>query len=296
MANSIASMTGFARVDDAHNDRRWTWELKSVNSRGLELRFRLPQGFDDLELSIRKAAQQMLSRGAVNIALMMQFEEVDHRYNVNETALTDAINAITKVSEQMKCDLPRPEGILALRGVFEPSNDEDSEEERSALVTALLSSFSDALEQLVMARAAEGKALQSVLGGQVDQIESLTVKAAKLADVAPEAFREKISNQIKDLLGGAPISDERLAQEAVLLAVKSDIREELDRLNAHISSARQYIGAAGPVGRKLDFLTQEFNREANTLCSKVQDMALKSIGLEMKQVIDQMREQVQNIE
>ncbi|MEM9619071.1 MAG: YicC/YloC family endoribonuclease [Pseudomonadota bacterium] len=296
MTASISSMTGFARVEGVHEARRWTWELKSVNGRGLELRSRLPQGFDSLEPALRKSLQRVIKRGSINASLMMLSESSEPRYRVNETALAAAIAMVEKIGVSVKCDPPRAEGILALRGVMEPVDNADSDNERKALHDALLASFDDAATALSVARDAEGATMADVLTAQFNEIERLTKAAAASAGAAPEALRAKVATQLKDLLSGAALPEERLAQEAALLAVKADVREELDRLDAHIKSGRDLLRAREPVGRQLDFLTQEFNREANTLCSKAHDMTLKRIGLDLKKVIDQLREQVQNIE
>lgn len=191
---------------------------------------------------------------------------------------------------------PRAEGILSLRGVIETADDVQDEVARRALNLAVLASFAAAIDILAQGRKAEGAAMSDVLSAQFKEIEQLTAEASKLAAAAPQAVKEKIESQLNDLLANANIPEDRLAQEAALLAVKADIREELDRLRSHIAAGRKLLDEGGPAGRQLDFLTQEFNREANTLCSKVHDMDLKRIGLQLKKVIDQMREQVQNIE
>ena len=296
MTSTISSMTGFSRVEGAHGTRRWTWELKSVNGRGLELRSRLSQGFDSLEPSLRKSLQRVLKRGSVNANLAILSENTEQHYQINQTALSTAIEAIEKISTNLKCDPPRAEGILALRGVMEPVDAAESDDDRNALMSALLASFDEAVDGLGASRALEGAAMAEVLATQFDEIGRLCEAAATSAAAAPEALRAKVITQLTDLLSGAGIPEERLAQEAALLAVKADVREELDRLASHMTAGRALLNENGPVGRQLDFLTQEFNREANTLCSKASDMTLKRIGLDLKKVIDQLREQVQNIE
>jgi len=293
---AISSMTGFARQEGAHEGWRWVWEIKSVNGRGLEMRLRLPQGFDDLEPDLRALMRARVTRGSVNINLMMQTDAAQARYRVNEAALADVISMVKKIAVEIECDPPRADGILALRGVMEPADEIQSDEARKTLVSALLANFEKAVGGLVAARAGEGEAMGAVLSGQFDEAERLTKEATALAAAAPDALRAKLHAQISELLAGSQIPEDRLAQEAALLAVKADIREELDRLHSHIAAGRTLLAERAPVGRQLDFLTQEFNREANTLCSKAQDMTLKRIGLELKKVIDQLREQVQNIE
>jgi uncharacterized protein (TIGR00255 family) len=296
VGSAISSMTGFARIEGAHENLRWAWELKSVNGRGLEIRSRLPQGFDSLEPELRKAVRQKISRGSVNISLVMQAESTESRYSINEPALDAAIEAVEKISARLKCDPPRAEGILALRGVMQVLDENRSDAERQALIKTLLNSFTDAVSLLSDARAVEGEALAAIFAAQFGEIERLTRDAAASAVAAPEALRAKIAAQLDELLAGSALPQERLAQEAALLAVKADVREELDRLTSHIDAGRTLLKEKGPAGRQLDFLTQEFNREANTLCSKASNMTLKRIGLELKKVIDQLREQVQNIE
>lgn len=296
MGGVLSSMTGFARIDGAHGGRRWTWEIKSVNGRGLELRSRMPAGFDRLEPELRALAKKKLSRGSINASLAFQTEESDARYRVNEAALADAIDAVKRISGKLDCAPPRAEGVLALRGVMEPADNAETEEEQKAVAAALLSSFSAALDALLIARRTEGAAMEKIIAAQFSDVERLTKKAAKSAAAAPSALQKKLTDQLNEMLSGASIPEERLAQEAALLAVKADIREELDRLASHVTAGRALLCENGPVGRQLDFLTQEFNREANTLCSKAPEMTLKTIGLELKKVIDQMREQVQNIE
>ncbi len=296
MSPTISSMTGFARVEGVHGARSWTWELKSVNGRGLELRCRMPQGFDGLEPSLRKSMQSVLNRGSVNANLALRSDTAEQHYRVNETVLNTAIDAVEKVRTRLKCGPPQAETILALRGVMEAVDAAESEDNRKALMTALLSSFGEAVEALAASRAAEGSAMAEILSAQFDEIERLCAAATHSAAAAPEALRSKIMAQLTDLLASTELPEERLAQEAALLAVKADVREELDRLSTHIAAGRDHLKGNGPVGRQLDFLTQELNREANTLCSKASDMTLKRIGLDLKKVIDQLREQVQNIE
>ncbi len=296
MISSISSMTGFSRLTGEHENWRWVWEAKSVNGRGLELRFRLPQGYDELEPALRKLVRKKLHRGSVSLNLNLQTDSGDARYRINETMLADAIAMVAKISANIKSAPPRAEGILGLRGVIEPAEEEQSEEQRQALFIALQKSFENLIDGLAEARASEGKAMGAVVAAHFDMIEKLTKDAAAIADVTPEKLRAKITAQIEELLKDAPVPEERLAQEAALLAVKADIREELDRLDAHVEAGRGHLTGPGAVGRQLDFLTQELNREANTLCSKSQDMTLKTVGLELKNVVDQLREQVQNIE
>lgn len=289
-------MTGFARVDGAHDGKRWSWEIKSVNGRNLEARFRMPPGFDGLEPELRKALQQKVKRGSVNAGLILHDDGGEPQYRINEAALENAIAMVKSVQSRLDCAPPRPEGLLALRGVIEPADGIETEERRAALGAALAASFREGVDKLAAVRDVEGAAMSAVLSAQFDEVERLTTEAASMAAATPEVLRAKVAAQLEELLAGAGVPEERLAQEAALLAVKADVREELDRLATHVAAGRALLKEKEPVGRQLDFLTQEFNREANTLCSKAQDMALKRIGLELKKVIDQLREQVQNIE
>ena len=289
-------MTGFARLDGSHDRWRWAWEVKSVNARGLEMRFRLPPGVEALEPALRAAAKARLKRGAVSVSLTMRSESPEARYRINEQALADAVAMVARVAQTLECAPPRPEGILALRGVIEPADETEDDAAREALFAALNTGFADALDALADARRSEGEAMAKVLTAQIAEVESLAKAASALADATPEAIRKKIAAQLAELLAGAAVPEDRLAQEAAVLALKADVREELDRLASHVAAGRALLQQAGPAGRQLDFLTQEFNREANTLCSKASDMELKRIGLDLKKVIDQMREQVQNIE
>ncbi len=295
-AVGVSSMTGFARVDGAHEHRRWTWEVKSVNGRGLEIRFRTPPGFDDLETELRRIVQKKLKRGSVSVNLALDSAADETRSRINEAALENALAMVEKISARLKCDPPRAEGILALRGVIEPADESMAEEDRKALIAAMVKSFGQSVDALIKARAAEGKTVSAALSALFDDVARLAGQAASLAEAAPAVLRERIAAQLDELLAGAPVPEERLAQEAALMAVKADVREELDRLRAHVEAGRALLSNNGPAGRQLDFLSQELNREANTLCAKASDLALKRVGLDLKKVIDQLREQVQNVE
>lgn len=288
-------MTGFARGDGAHGEARWAWEMKSVNGRGLEARFRLPPGFDALEIGLRKVLGEVFTRGSFNVALNMRAGAGESAFSVNTAALDAAVKAIEGISLRIDCERPRPEGILALRGVVEQDQPLADDEARAGLAAALTASFREVSGALADARKAEGAALQKLIEDQLDRIAQLAAAARNAAAASPKAIKDKITAQIKELLD-SDIADDRLAQEAALLAVKADVREELDRLDAHVAAGRELLRDSGAIGRRFDFLTQEFNREANTLCSKAQDMELKRIGLDLKSVVDQMREQIQNIE
>jgi len=296
VAMTLSSMTGFARCEGAHENRRWVWEIKSVNGRGLEMRFRLPPGLDFVEPALRKTVAEFFSRGSFNSFLSLKEEAGAARYAVNQPMLDETLRLIEDIKLRTDCDKPRPEGILNVRGVIELDERDDGEAARAALAEALVKSFRETAAALQGARSSEGAAMAKILAGQLVEIERLTNKARQNESASLGAIRDRINAQLAELIESGAIPEERIAQEAAMFAVKADIREELDRLDAHVAAGRDLLKKEKAVGRRLDFLTQEFNREANTLCSKAQDMTLKQTGLELKTVIDQMREQVQNIE
>lgn len=293
----LNSMTGFARVEGADGDWRWAWELKSVNGRNLELRFRLPPGHDALEGEARKLLQGSLARGSVYANLTASREGHSTELRINQDALAQILPVMNELQQKTGAMAATVDGILGLRGILEVAEPEESEEQRAARTAAILASLTEGIAALQKARGEEGAKIGDVLSGQVAEIERLAKAADGCAAARPEAMRERIKSQVEALMDtGKALNEERLHQELAMLAVKADIREEIDRLNAHVAAARELLGSNEPVGRRLDFLTQEFNREANTLCSKAGDIDLTRIGLDLKAVIDQMREQVQNLE
>lgn len=292
---ALSSMTGFARTEGAAGDTRWTWEVKSVNGRGLEPRFRLPPGLDFLEQDLRKALGERFSRGSFAVHLSLKGAALEGGLVVNRAALNSAIALVEEIRARIPCELPRAEGILAIRGVAEVETSLDDEDGRSALAAALGRSFAQTADALARSRREEGEAIERMIADLLREIDHLCSAARAAAAAAAAATRDRFAAQLADLLAGA-LSEERMAQEAAALAVKADVREELDRLGAHIEAVRTLIAKGGAMGRQLDFLTQELNREANTLCSKAQDMGLKRIGLDLKTAVDRMREQVQNVE
>jgi uncharacterized protein (TIGR00255 family) len=290
-------MTGFARADGDSGHVRWHWELKSVNGKGLDMRLRLPSGFEGLEPRLREEMARHLKRGNVQAALMLDRRQAGSALRVNEDALNAVIAAMQALGERIELMPPRPEGVLALKGVLETADVEEPDEDQEVLEAALVASFAEAAAGLARARAEEGAKLQVILAEQVNTIERLTIEASTSPAAGVDALRARLAAQVAELLAASPaLSEERLAQEAALLATKADIREEIDRLTAHVAQARELFASSDPAGRRLDFLTQEFNREANTLCSKAADVGLTRIGLELKAVIDQLREQIQNVE
>lgn len=293
----LISMTGFARADGSADTARWHWELRSVNGKGLDARFRLPVGIEGVEQRLREELARKLKRGNVQATLTVDRTHAAAPLRINQEALAAVLGAIRALQAEMELVPPRPEGILSLKGVLESTEAEESEEERAVFEVAIVATFGEAVEGLARARAEEGRKIETVLRDQVDEIERLTQQAAASPATGIDAMRARLRAQIAELLQTSPaLSEERLAQEAALMATKADVREEIDRLIAHVAQAREIFAGREPAGRRLDFLTQEFNREANTLCSKAADVGLTRIGLDLKAVIDQLREQVQNVE
>ena len=294
---ALQSMTGFARAVAAHDGAAIAWEVKSVNGKSIETRLRLPPGFERLEPAARQAVQKRFSRGNIQAVLAVARTGVQAQPVINEAFLKDIAGLARRLEEQFGVAPASADGLLALRGVLETPETIETEEERAPLDAAILAALDDALAGLEEARHREGEALQVVLLGHLDRIAALTLAAESDSSREPAVIRQKIAEQVRLLMDAASGLDEaRLHQEAAFLATKADIREEIDRLTTHVAAARSLIAAGGPVGRKLDFLSQEFNRESNTLCSKSNAASVTGIGLELKAVVDQFREQVQNLE
>jgi len=293
---AIASMTGFARESGATGAFQWAWELKTVNGRALDVRPRVPPGFDALAEEARQAILKSLFRGSCQLTLTVTRAASAPRVRVNEAVLGALLDAVGRLKLP---DGVRPaslDGLLAIRGAVEVE-EADDETVRQALDGDVRQAVGRLVEAVRAARRAEGEALGRVIEGQLAAMEHLVDAAEEHPGRKPEAIRARLSAQVAELLQGASALDpDRLHQEAVLLAARADIREELDRLRAHLASARELLGADGPVGRRLDFLAQEFGRESNTLCAKANDVALSRIGLDLKGVVEQFREQVQNVE
>lgn len=291
-------MTGFADARGVHAGLRWRWEAKSVNGRGLDMRFRAPVGYEALEVGARALAGERFKRGSLQVVLTVAADEAGRGFRVDAAALADAVRIARRVAEETGLPPARVDGLLALKGVVvQEENAALNDEARMARDAALLETLADAFDLLVRARAGEGAKLETILLRQIGEIERLTGEARVLAAQQPFILRERMMTQLKELLApGANVPEERIAQEVAMIAARADLREELDRLSAHCQEARALIAAKDPAGRKLDFLAQEFNREANTLCSKSSDIQLTHVGLALKAVIDQFREQVQNVE
>jgi uncharacterized protein (TIGR00255 family) len=291
-------MTGFARAQGQYGASVWTWELKSVNARGLDVRCKLPPGHEALDGPVREAATKLLKRGNLSVNLSATRSGDGPTVHINEQLMLELARRMNTLQHRFpEFAAPRLDTLFAVKGVVELVEEEEDDEARDTRFSAMLGSLTHALEGLMEMRTVEGARLAGVLNGQLDEIARLTDAAAATASARPEAIRERLRTLVETLLQASPaLSEERLAQEAALLVGKADVREELDRLKAHIGAARDLLAGDGSVGRKLDFLCQELNREANTLCSKSSDVELTRIGLDLKAVIEQFREQVQNIE
>jgi uncharacterized protein (TIGR00255 family) len=294
---TIASMTGFARAEGHDGPLSWAWELKSVNSKSLDLRFRLPPGFDALELPLRALVTQRLKRGSIGVNLSVVRAAGAGNIRVNREALAVVVRLANEIAAEVEAAPPRIDGLLALRGVLESGDEAPDEGTRERQMKQLNDGFAQALEGLASMRLNEGARLDGVLSERLDEIAVLVKDAEGAAATQPGAIRARIKELIAALTDAVPaLPEERLAHEAALIVAKADIREELDRLQAHLGAARALLAEGGSIGRRFDFLCQEFNREANTLCSKSADLELTRIGLALKAAIEQLREQVQNIE
>lgn len=293
-------MTGYARAEGRDAQTTWLWEAKSVNGKGLDVRCRLPHGLDGVEIAARDLATRKLKRGNVQLSLTLTANAQGPGLRVNKEFLAELVALVDELGPSHQNIAPaRWDGLLAVKGVLEAANGDEAEPEniRDAREAAIKADLEKVLDSLAAMRGVEGERIQAVLASQLDEVATLADRAGATAALRPEAVRERLRQQVASVLEAAPtLAEDRVAQEVALIAVKADVREELDRLRAHVAAARDLIAQGGAVGRKLDFLSQEFNREANTLCSKSSDVELTRIGLDLKAVIDQFREQVQNIE
>ena len=292
---TISGMTGFGRSEGALCGWSWAVEARSVNGRNLEVRFRGPPGFDGLERAARDQAQARFQRGQVTVGVQAKRAEGAGAVRLNLEQLERYLAAGAPYLAAGKAGPPSLDGLLALKGVIETEDAVEDPDARAELEAAMAASIGTAMESLLTARREEGAALTGVLTGFLDRIAELVGQAEALASEQPAAIKERFARRMAELIGEAAPED-RIVQEAAAMAVKADVREELDRLAGHVTAARQLMAADGGVGRRFDFLTQEFMREANTLCSKSASAALTSVGLDLKAVIDQFREQVQNVE
>jgi len=294
---ALSSMTGFARGHGVSGAYSWSWELKSVNAKGLDLRLRLPPGWDAVETPARVAAALVLARGTVYGTLTVEREGVTPVVRVNEPVLNAVLATLKGLAGRVDAAAPRLDGILSLKGVIEVIDEDEREDDRRAAEAAVIAGFRAALAELAAMRAREGAALGQVLTQRISEIAALAARAEVAPGRKPEAIKARIAEQVATLLDATTRFDpDRLHQEAILIASKADIREELDRLASHVAQVGRLIADGGAIGRRLDFLAQELNREANTLCSKSNEVELTNIGLELKSVVEQFREQVQNLE
>jgi uncharacterized protein (TIGR00255 family) len=293
-------MTGFARATGQMGAWQWAWEIKSVNARALDIRFRTPPGHDRVEMAGREAVSKAFKRGSFNLSLSTQRTDAgqDERPMRINTALLDRLVAeASRYGGRVADDPPRIETLMTVRGVVEPVETAEDEEAMAERMTLMGATLQEALGALDAARREEGARLKTVLSGQLDELASLREDAAAADAMRPEMIVERLKTQVSELLADTKgLTEDRLHQEVALIVAKGDIREELDRLASHIASARELLDAGGAIGRRLDFMCQELTREANTLCSKSGDVELTRVGLAMKAKIEQFREQVQNVE
>jgi uncharacterized protein (TIGR00255 family) len=293
----LASMTGFARAPFEAGGVQYWWELKSVNARGLEIRARLPAGFEHLEVEMRALARQRLTWGSCFFGLQADAGPNGARLSLDQDALALVVAAARRLAAEDGIAMPSADGLLAIPGVLREGPPRPAGDDAGRFDAAALRAFDAGLAAIASARAEEGARIQQVLKGQFAAVEELVAQGAAIAAEAPETLKARIREQVDLLLADRTAFDaERLHQEAVLLATRGDVREELDRLRSHVAGGRDLLARGGAVGRRLEFLAQEFNREANTLGAKAFDRRLTAVSMELKTVIDQFREQVQNIE
>jgi uncharacterized protein (TIGR00255 family) len=294
---ALSSMTGFARGHGVAGSYAWSWEIKSVNAKGLDLRLRLPPGWDAVEVPARKNATEKLSRGTVYANLTVERKGVAPAVKVNEPVLAAVLATLKALGGKVDAQKPTLDGILALKGVIEVTEDDERVEDRRAAELAIIAGFDKLLADLIVMRSEEGATLGRLLSARLDEIAALAARAEAAPGRKPEAIKARLAEQVATLLSASTRFDsDRLHQEAILIASKADIREELDRLASHVAQVQKMIADGGPIGRRLDFLAQELNRESNTLTAKANDVELTNIGLELKSVVEQFREQVQNLE
>lgn len=293
----LTSMTGFAASSGEVDGIDWRWDLRTLNGRGLDMRVRVPPGFEHVEPAARERIARVVARGNCQAGLQIRRSTAGADLTINEAALARVMELVAAIRARGDIAAPRADGVLALKGVLDAPEPGQGGESRDVATGAMIAGLERALTDLGEARRREGDELARSLLAQLGEITALVDAIAALPTRTREAQLERLRGQLERLLEtGIELSSERLQQEAALLATKVDIREEIDRVNAHVEAARGLIGADGAVGRRLDFLAQEFNREANTICAKSSDIETTRLGLELKAVIDQFREQVQNVE
>lgn len=294
---ALQSMTGFARAAGQDERASWTWEARSVNGKSLDVRVRVPSGFEAVEQAVRAAANKQFHRGNVSLSLTIDRSGALPTYRLNQTLLDQVFALQDELSGRVSAEPPSLEGLLAVRGMLETVDVEEDEATEAVREKAIIQCGIDVLAGLASARAEEGARMETLVADHIETITGLTEDANGADAAQPEALRERLRSLVAELLQAEPaLPEERLAQEAALLVGKADVREELDRLRAHIAAAHDLIAEGEAVGRRFDFLCQEFNRESNTLCSKSSDVELTRIGLALKAAIEQLREQIQNVE
>lgn len=295
---SLSSMTGFARAEGSLEEIQWTIELRSVNGRGLDMRMRLPNGYEALDSLFRKTISEKLSRGNISVNFNIKKTKTENLTELNTLAFNDLLKAARLASDISGLPMPDLGTLLTSRNILKDVEKQETDEKIQELNNQITKSFNSALEELIIARKSEGEKLKSVISERLSSIKSLTNTAENLDERKPEAIKERLKQSLQTLLDqeNQEFDEYRLHQEAMIIATRADIAEELDRLKAHVAQAEELLIKTEPVGRRFDFLCQEFNREANTICSKSNAKKLTYIGLELKNIIDQLREQVQNIE
>ena len=294
---TLQSMTGFARAAGQDAYMSWTWEARSVNGRSLDVRVRVPSGFEAVEQAVRAAAAKQFNRGNISLSLTIDRSGASPTYRLNRTLLDQVLAMQDELHGRLSAELPTLVGLLAVRGMLETADEVEDEQAAAAREKAVAACGILVLADLAAARGAEGARLEVLVGGHLEIIAGLTEDAHAADAAQPEAHRERLRRLMTELMeADRSLPEERLAQEVALLVGKSDVREELDRLRAHIGAARDLLAEGVAVGRRFDFLCQEFNRESNTLCSKSSDVELTRIGLALKAAVEQLREQIQNVE
>jgi uncharacterized protein (TIGR00255 family) len=294
---ALSSMTGFARGHGVSGPYTWAWEIKSVNGKGFDLRLRLPSGWDVVEAPVRARAAERLARGSIQAVLTIERGGAAPVVRINEAVLDAVLATARQLAKRIETSPPSLDGLLSIKGVMEVGDAEENEGERRNAESALIAGFDDALGKLIEMRTHEGAALGRILATRLADIAGLAQRAELAPGRQPEAIRLRLAEQVGTLLAQSDrLDSDRLHQEAILIATKADVREELDRLAAHVAQVRHLLDQGGAMGRRLDFLAQELNREANTLCAKANDVELTNIGLELKAAVEQFREQVQNVE
>lgn len=294
---SISSMTGFARTDCTDNGYSWSWEIRSVNARSLDVRLRLPTGMERLDVRLKPEVTKKFQRGNISATLTLVRPPKQTSLSVNSDVLNQLLDLANDIAGRIKASPPSIDGLLSVPGVLDTVHQEESNEDRAMLDEAVVRSFGSGLDSLGENRAREGTRLADIVKGHVDEIEALAARAVEASGASPLVLEKRLRDLVSALIKDEPsLPEDRIAQEVALLVAKGDIREELDRLTAHIEAARDLLRSNEPIGRPFDFLCQEFNREANTLCSKASDIELTRIGLDLKASIERLREQIQNIE